>query len=455
MKHLIHYFLLSGLILLWSGHASAQNPVIRDQFTADPSARVFNGKVYLYPSHDIPTPPQKPGRKDWFCMEDYHVFSSENLTDWTDHGVIVTQNEVAWAKPDSYSLWAPDCIDKNGKYYFFFPAPPGDTIYGRGFLTGVAVADNPSGPFIPEPVPMKGVRGIDPCPFIDKDGQAYLYWAMGNIFVAKLNEQMTGLASEPVVIANLPKKGLKEGPYLFERNGIYYLTYPHVQNKTECLEYAMGNSPMGPFEVAGVIMDESPTGCWTNHQSFIHFKDQWYLFYHQNDLSPKFDKNRSVRIDSMFFNADGTIRKVIPTLRGVGLTDASKQIQIDRYSRLSDRGASVAFIDTLDTFGGWKTILDTPDAWAQYNSVDFGSGEFKSVEVRARSVNGGTIQVRLDRTDGPVVAEVSVPKGNDWKTTDAEVDQVKNGVHHLIVVSEDSPVEIDWIRFKALASTVL
>jgi hypothetical protein len=294
---------------------------------------------------------------------------------------------------------------------------------------------------------MKGVRGIDPCPFIDKDGQAYLYWAMGNIFVAKLNEQMTGLASEPVVIANLPKKGLKEGPYLFERNGIYYLTYPHVQNKTECLEYAMGNSPMGPFEVAGVIMDESPTGCWTNHQSFIHFKDQWYLFYHQNDLSPKFDKNRSVRIDSMFFNADGTIQKVIPTLRGVGLTDASKQIQIDRYSRLSDRGASVAFIDTLDTFGGWKTILDTPDAWAQYNSVDFGSGEFKSVEVRARSAGGGTIQVRLDRTDGPVVAEVSVPKGNEWKTTDAEVDQVQNGVHHLIVVSKDSPVEIDWIRF--------
>jgi hypothetical protein len=96
MKHLIHYFLLSGLILLWSDHASAQNPVIRDQFTADPSARVFNGRVYLYPSHDIPTPPQKPGRKDWFCMEDYHVFSSENLTDWTDHGVIVTQNEVAW-----------------------------------------------------------------------------------------------------------------------------------------------------------------------------------------------------------------------------------------------------------------------------------------------------------------------------------------------------------------------
>ena len=99
---------------------AAQNPVIRDQFTADPTARVFNGKVYLYPSHDILPPAGQ--RQDWFCMEDYHVFSSENLTDWTDHGVIVTQNKVPWVRKDSYSMWAPDCVEKNGKYYFYFPS---------------------------------------------------------------------------------------------------------------------------------------------------------------------------------------------------------------------------------------------------------------------------------------------------------------------------------------------
>ena len=104
--------------------AQAQNPVIRDQFAADPTARVFNDKVYLYPSHDI-FPPEGQ-RQDWFCMEDYHVFSSENLTDWTDHGVIVTQNKVPWVKPDSYSMWAPDCIERNGKYYFYFPSAPKD-----------------------------------------------------------------------------------------------------------------------------------------------------------------------------------------------------------------------------------------------------------------------------------------------------------------------------------------
>ena len=110
--------------------AMAQNPIIRDQYTADPTARVFNGKVYLYPSHDI-FPPEGQ-RQDWFCMEDYHVFSSENLTDWTDHGVIVTQNKVPWVRPDSYSMWAPDCVERNGKYYFYFPSAPKD---GRGLVS--------------------------------------------------------------------------------------------------------------------------------------------------------------------------------------------------------------------------------------------------------------------------------------------------------------------------------
>ena len=125
--------------------ATAQNPIIRNQFSADPSARVFGDKVYLYPSHDIVVQPGH-GRPGWFCMEDYHVFSSPNLTDWTDHGVIVSQDKVPWGNPEGYSMWAPDCIDRNGKYYFYFPDGVKDTTYGRGFAIGVAIADNPAGP---------------------------------------------------------------------------------------------------------------------------------------------------------------------------------------------------------------------------------------------------------------------------------------------------------------------
>lgn len=111
---------LAGLI--FSGQAAAQNPIIRDQFTADPTARVFNNKIYLYPSHDIPSPVKE--LEEWFCMGDYHVFSSENLTDWTDHGVILSQTTVPWVKSDSYTMWAPDCVYKNGNYYFYFPPGP-------------------------------------------------------------------------------------------------------------------------------------------------------------------------------------------------------------------------------------------------------------------------------------------------------------------------------------------
>src|SRR5271157_1069870 len=147
-------FVLTGLSLgglFVVNTAFATNPLIVDQFTADPTARVFEGKVYLYPSHDIPVVPGK-GRTGWFCMEDYHVFSSENLTDWKDHGVIVSQTNVDWVNPTSYSMWAPDCVFKNGKYYFYFPAG----AKKGGFRIGVAVSDKPYGPFKPEPKPIEG-----------------------------------------------------------------------------------------------------------------------------------------------------------------------------------------------------------------------------------------------------------------------------------------------------------
>jgi beta-xylosidase len=440
-----------GLAVLGVGSLSAQNPIVRDQFSADPTARVFNGKVYVFPSHDIPTPEGKGLRKDWFCMPDYHVFSSENLTDWTDHGVIVSQNKVAWVDSTSYSMWAPDCIERNGKYYFYFPA--NKNIAGpngrKGFGIGVAVADKPEGPYISQAEPIQGVNGIDPNVLIDKDGQAYLYWSMGNIFVAKLKENMLELDSEPQIIANLPDKGLKEGPYVFERNGLYYLTFPHVENKVERLEYAIGDNPMGPFKMAGVIMDESPENCWTNHQSIVLYNNQWYLFYHHNDYSPKFDKNRSIRVDSLFFDADGKIQKVIPTFRGVGVTSAKENIQLDRYSNLSKNGASIALLDTVNTFDGWKTKLDGKDAWVQYNAVDFGKQKIKSVQIRALSEKGGTLVVRLDKADGPVIAEVKVPKGKNWTTVKAKVSKTQTGVHNLVMALKDgNSVEIDWLQFK-------
>jgi len=439
--------LLLNLTTTGTSDSFAQNPIIRDQFTADPSARVFGDSVYLYPSHDIPATAGR-GRPGWFCMEDYHVFSSGNLTDWLDHGVIVNQESVPWVNSKVFAMWAPDCVSKNGKYYFYFPAPAKDGAFGRGFAIGVAVSDNPDGPFTPQLEPIKNVHGIDPCVLIDKDGQAYLYWAMGRLSVAKLKENMLELESEPQVIQGLPDKGLKEGPFVFERNGIYYLVYPHVADTRERLEYAMSDSPMGPFKVAGVAMDTT-AGCWTNQASVIEFKNQWYLFYHHNDLSPRFDKNRSVRIDSLFFNEDGTIKKVIPTLRGVGITDASSRIQIDRYSNVSESGASIAFLDTLKSFDGWETILDTAQAWVQYNSVNFGDRRLRSIELRVRSETGATIETRLDKVDGPLIARVKIPKADEWQTINSRLSEVPVGIHNLVVsLRNDGDIEIDWVSLR-------
>jgi hypothetical protein len=416
-----------------------------DQFTADPTARVFEGRIYVYPSHDILASPGR-GRTNWFCMEDYHVFSSENLIDWTDHGVIVSQTTVDWVNPTSYSMWAPDCVFKNGKYYFYFPAM--GKAGGRGNRIGVAISDKPSGPFHPEPNPIAGAAGIDPNVFIDKDGQAYIYYAQGRISVAKLKDNMLELDGRPQVIANLPTTGLIEGPFMFERNGNYYLSYPHA-TKTERLEYAMGKNPLGPFDVTGVIMDESPSGCWTNHHSVLEYKGQWYLFYHDKDLSPGFDKARSIRADVLSFNDDGTIKKVVPTLRGIGVADAKSKLQIDRYSAISSEGASVSFLDDANPHEGWKVVLSEQNAWIQYNSVDFGKGNLASAKVRAASPTGGAIDIRLDKVDGPLLAKVDIGKNADWNIVSSKLATVPSGTHDLVIVlSEKSQVELDWVSFE-------
>lgn len=464
MKQKPLLFLLLGVPLL----ATAQNPIIRDQFAADPTARVFNNKVYLYPSHDIPTPILSSTsdstvmgglREDWFCMADYHVFSSENLTDWHDHGVIVTQNEVPWVRPDSYSMWAPDCVFKNGKYYFFFPSTPKE---GRGFAIGVATADKPEGPFVCEPEPIAGVGGIDPCVLIDDDGKAYLYWSGMGIRGARLKDSMKELdADEPrgQIMEGLPE-GFKEGPFAFKQGGHYYLTFPWVRKEkgTETLAYAMSDNPLGPWQFKGIIMAEHASGCWTNHHSIVKFKDQWYLFYHHNDYSPSMDKRRSVRIERLSFNADGTIREVVPTLRGVGTTLATARIDVDRYSTASD-GVTICFIDSLLPFRGWELALAKKGAWATYDNVDFSPLHAKSyVTATVKATENTSLVIREKSRSGKVIARFPIRVVSDgqyrrdmrgqWITVTAPLEYIPSGISALCLVSEGAEVSIDWLQFK-------
>ena len=463
---------------------SAQNPIIRDQFTADPTARVFNNKVYVYPSHDIFPPDGQ--RQDWFCMEDYHVFSSENLTEWTDHGMILSQLTVPWGNPAGYSMWAPDCVYKNGKYYFYYPNAPKS---GRGFAIGVATADSPEGPFTCQPEPIKGVSGIDPCVLVDDDGSAYIYWSGMGIRGAKLKDNMLELDGElqemkmprregqpempPMKVGGQVMEGLpdgfKEGPFAFKRGDWYYLTFPWVRgdnsngkNPTETLAYAMSKSPLGPWDFKGIIMAEHENHCWTNHHSLIEYKGQWYIFYHHNVFSPNDDKRRSAQIEKVFFNADGTIQEVKETMRGVGINSATEKIEIDRYSSAS-AGVTTQLIDTVNTFRSLEATLPQKGSWIKYNDVDFSCITDGYIVVNAKAAGNTKFAIREKSANGKVIAQFDMKVkpdagdqspfrrdlSNQWLTQSAVLDYTPKGVTDLVVTCEgDASVSIDWVQFK-------
>ena len=473
-------YLFPPLLLLLALTATAQNPVIHDQFTADPTARVFGDRLYLYPSHDI-FPPEG-ARQDWFCMADYHVFSTDNLTEWTDHGVIVTQNAVPWVRTDSYAMWAPDCVSRDGRYYFYFPAAPRD---GRGFAIGVATADNPEGPFMCEPKPIEGISGIDPCVLVDDDGSAYIYWSGMGIRGGKLKKNMKELDGElqeikmprregmpempPMKVGGEEMKGLpdgfKEGPFAFKRGNWYYLTFPWVRgetgegkNPTETLAYAMSQSPLGPWDFKGIIMAEHANHCWTNHHSLVEFRGQWYLFYHRNDYSPRDDKRRSTRIERLTFNADGTIREVTPTMRGVGINRAAERIDVDRYSQ-SSPDVTTAFIDTLHPFRGWQATLPAKGSWLRYDGVDFSDTSDAYLVISAKADDNTELFVREKSAKGKVIAKVTLTVKSEagpfrrdmsgqWLTLTAPLAYTPKGVTDLVVTCEGAGVSVDWLQIK-------
>lgn len=292
----------------------SQNPFITHIYTADPSARVFNDTLYVYPSHDQDT-------ATWFGMVDYHVFSTTDLKSWKDHGIALSLDNVKWA--NKYA-WAPDCINRNGKYYLYFPT---DKKY-----IGVAVSDNPWGTFkdvLGKPlisIDSKGVvctrDFIDPCVFIDDDGQAYLYMGQLVVNAIKLNKDM--ISYDGVVHLLEGTDDFFEAIWMHKYKGKYYLSYAAKSGE---IKYCMADNPLGPFIYKGVVLQRMNSG--TNHHSIVEYKGQWYLFYHNSDLyfknhpdeKPKFGWfkgsphpfRRSICLDKLYYNEDGTIQQVVTT----------------------------------------------------------------------------------------------------------------------------------------------
>lgn len=426
--------------------ALAQNPLVTHVYTADPTARVFNGKLYVYPSGDC-VPPEGVDMPR-FCMPGYRMFRLDGGATWTDLGPVLDQNEVPWGKKNAFAMWAPDCIEKDGKYYYYYPAEPQD---GSAFRRiGVGVSDSPEGPFVWETNYIAGVSGIDPGLFVDDDNKAYLFFGGGHeLFVAPLKDNMKEIAAAPIKVEHLPA-GYKEGSFLFKRGDKYYMTFAHVfPDEGYTIGYAMGDSPMGPFVYQGKIMDNISSG--TIHHSVVEYKGRWMVFYHWWDVSG-YNKLRSMRADYLEFKKDGTIKKVKPTLRGIGVPGLGERIEIDRCN--DKRNCEVVYHET-DGEKGWMVAETKPNSMVRFDRVNFDGAK----KMQARVACGqrfGHFEVHLDQEWGKMVAKFPVDYTggwDQWTTLEAELPETVSGVHNIYVLFKPDwggtkLVNLDWLKLE-------
>jgi beta-xylosidase len=315
-------------------------PIVEHIFTADPSAHVFEGKIYIYPSHDLDHNEPSNDNGDQYKMEDYHVLSMDNFeSPCIDHGQVLHLKDIPWVKKQ---LWAPDAAYKNNTYYLFFPARDHDDI----FRIGVATSSNPAGPFTPQESYIPGSFSIDPAVLVDEDNRSYMYfgglwggqlekWQTGTFnpdgegpaasepalgpMVAELEDDMLTFKSKPqeisivdedgnAILAGDEERRFFEGAWVHKYNDYYYLSYS--TGTTHCIVYAVSKSPQGPFTYKGKIL--TPVSGWTTHHSIVQFEDKWYLFYHDCSLSDGVDHKRSVKYTEIHYNEDGTIQTIDP-----------------------------------------------------------------------------------------------------------------------------------------------
>ena len=327
------------------GHRYLSQPLVTEIYTADPSARVFNNRIYIYGSHDIEGTTPEDDLGSHFEMRDYRVLSMDRVGGpVTVHPVALDVRDVPWAEKQ---MWAPDATEKNGRYYLYFPAKDREGV----FRIGVAVADRPEGPFRAQPQAIRGSYSIDPTVFTDDDGQSYLYfggiwggqlqrWAtgqfdangsntdLGNNNAASLMPRVARLTPDMLEFAETPRdativddagkplltgdhdRRFFEAPWMHKHNGTYYLSYS--TGDTHYIVYATSKSPYGPFTYRGRILE--PVQGWTTHHSIVRHGGKWYLFYHDTQLSNR-THLRNVKVTELRHNADGTIQTIDPFVR--------------------------------------------------------------------------------------------------------------------------------------------
>lgn len=439
---------ISKILLLCGGcgllnclNVNAQRPIIQTKYTADPAPMVYNDTVFLYTTHD-------EDDAEGFKMQDWLLYTSTDMANWTDHGVVASLKNFDWVKRDN-GAWAEQVVERNGKFYMYCP------IHGNGI--GVLVSDSPYGPFkdpLGKPLVWQKEHwdDIDPTVFIDEDGQAYMYWGNPNCYYVKLNEDMISYSGDIVKLKETPEH-YQEGPWFYKRNGHYYLAFA----STCCPEgigYAMSDSPTGPWKTKGYIMrpTERTRG---NHPGIMDYKGKSYVFGLNYDLL-KLETNthyerRSVSVAEMHYNEDGTIQEVPywadTKLEQIGTFNPFRKVEAE----------TMAWGYGLKTAPNADKSLSVVDVnngeYICVRGVNFGKNKARRFEVSALPLEGGNLKIRLDAPDGKIVGNVNIPQGNEtskYELYSCEVNAF-SGVHDLYLSFEGENnkdlFELDYWKF--------
>jgi beta-xylosidase len=406
------------------------NPFLANQhYIPDPEARVWeDGRLYIYGSLDI------RGADSW-CSRQYRVFSTDDLIHWTDHGISLDMEDIGFRT--EHMLCAPDCVCRDGKYYLYFCMP------GRGGVEGVAVSDNPAGPF-EHPKQIPHTDQIDPTALVDDDGRAYYYWGQMELKGAELNDDMLTIRPETTrVLLNHEDHGFIEAASIRKINGMYNMVYSDTSRGLgTCLSYALSDSPLGPFEKQGVIIDNDHCNrfSWNNHGSLCEFRGQWYIFYHRSSHNSRY--SRRTCVEPVTIRPDGTIEEVEMTTQGA-------EPPIDAARRIEAYRACELYGNIHTAFAGEDEFLTGTfeNDFASYKYLRF-SGQ-KTFTARVKG--SGRMDLHLDNPFWTPAATLEFDSPDEWTEVSRAFPET-HGTHSVHLRFYSSGLSVLSFRFNLPAS---
>ncbi len=431
------------------------NPIISTVFSADPAAHVWpnDDRLFIYGSHD------EPGTNTHDTMVSYHVFSTTDLVNWTDHGVALHLQDVSWA---SSHMWAIDAVYRNGQYYLVYCAYEKGTNH---FRTGLAVCSHPEGPFTDIGYIQGVEHGQDPALFVDTDDTPYLYWGYGGQgFACQLSDDLLSALPDTIVELTDQLQDFYEGPWLHSYKGKYYLSYPGLPNGQwpQAMYYAIADHPLGPYTSMGIYIPRFERQAGTNHGSITAYKNRWFAFHHSAWVSG-ISETRSLMCDELFYNDDGSIIPITPNIQGVALAAEPHAgrvcIELDAATVEQACGALLGTYRTTDhsdhTGTGYVSGFDYLHAGIIF-FVQSGICAHYHLYIRYRAATGDQQNVLLvnhtkhedphysgeDRYD----KTIHYPQCTAWQEIDAGIIQLQTGDNTIRIYAGSGNIDIDRIR---------